>query len=140
MGNQENTTVSVDTELGAVECRKLVFGDYAQLLRSLDKIPKLVADFLYQKEGKTDFNSQEVLAMLPSLAAESLPEVAAIIASATDKDGPFIEKLDLADVIDVTEGILEVNDFDRIVAAIKKLTARRQKAKPVAAATDKSST
>ena len=130
MGNQSITTVKISTELGDVVCHKMAFGDYAQLLRALDKIPKLVSNFIFEKEGKTEFKSEEVLAVLPSIAAEALPELAAVIASATDKDAEFICKLDLADVIEVTDGILQVNDFNRIVEAVKKLMARRQKVKP----------
>ncbi len=139
MGNQP-TTITVQTELGDVLCHKMVFGDYAELLRALDKLPKLVADFIYEKDGKSEFNSQEVLAALPRIAAEALPELAAVLASATDQDGEYIQKLDLGDVVDVAEGILEVNDFDRIVASIKKLAALRQKVKPDKAPQSKSST
>lgn len=138
MGNQ-NTTQTVSTELGDVVCHRLVFGDYAQLLRALDKLPKLVANFIYEKEGKTEFQSSEVLAALPAIMAEALPELAAVLASATDKDADFVCKLDLADVVDLAEGILEVNDFDRIANSIKKLMALRAKAKP-AGANSKTST
>lgn len=130
MGNQTTTTVS--TEQGDVLCHKMVFGDYALLLRALDKLPKLIGDLLYKKEGKdsTEFSQAEIIGNLPLIAAEALPELAAVIASATDKDAEFISKLDLADVVDVVDGVLTVNDVDRIIASIKKLAALRVKAKP----------
>ena len=124
MGDSKQSTVS--TELGEVVVHKMPLSDYAGLLRALDKLPehigKLVKD---NKGGKSDIGRDELIVMLPQLAADSLEELAAVLAVPTDKDAAFIMQLDAADTVELLDAILEVNQFERIVAAVKKMLARR---------------
>lgn len=122
MGTQ--TTVTIKTELGPVEARKMVLGDYAELLRGLNKLPEQVSKLVGEDKAEKGIDRQQLLTLLPTLAAESLPELASVLAIPTDKDGDFIMKLDLPDILELIDGILDVNDFERIQGAIKKLTAR----------------
>lgn len=122
-------TISVRTELGTVEVRKLVFGDYAEIIRALDKLPEKIAGLIEGKKGKgqkaRDLTTEEILKAMPAVVADSFPEVAKILAVATNKDQAFILKLDLADVLDIVSAALELNSIDRIVLAIKKIQALR---------------
>ena len=133
MGDSKTTTVS--TELGDVVVHKMPLNDYAELLRALDKLPEHIGKLVNDKGGK-ELDRSELLMMLPSLAADSLGELAAVLAVPTDKDAEFILKLDPADMLELLDQILEVNQFERIVAAVKKMLARRSgKAKAPANAT-----
>lgn len=124
MGN--SNIITVETELGKVEVHKMPLADYAQLLGALDKLPQHIAE-LVEKTGKKSVDSGTILSMLPSLLADSFQELAAVLAVTTDKDADFILQLDLADVIDIVGGALEVNNFERIQASIKKMQALRAK-------------
>lgn len=116
---------SIDTEFGAVIVRKLALGDYAELLRSIKKLPAEFAAF-FDGNDKKDLNAAKVLAELPTMIADSLPEFVDVLAAATDKDSAFLMQVDLADAMDIVDGLLELNNYSRVVATIKKIMARRQ--------------
>jgi hypothetical protein len=122
MGDSKTTTVS--TELGDVVVHKMPLNDYAELLRALDKLPEHIGKLVDEKGGK-ELDRSQLLMLLPSLAADSLGELAAVMAVPTDKDAAFILQLDPADTLELLDSILEVNQFERIVAAVKKMLARR---------------
>lgn len=126
MGDSKTTTVS--TELGDVLVHKMPLTDYAELLRALDKLPQHIGKLVNDKGGKSDVSREELIMMLPALAADSLEELAAVLSVPTDKDAAFVMQLDAADVVDLLDAILEVNQFERIVAAVKKMLARRSQA------------
>ncbi len=121
----DSKTIVVQTELGEVLVHKMALGDYAQLLRAIDKLPTLLGDII--KRDKKDLTTELILKELPGIAADALPELAGVIAASTDKDGEFIAKLDLPDVMDVLDAALELNDLSRVVNAIKKIQARFRK-------------
>lgn len=120
MGNSK--TIVVPTSEGDVTVKKLALGDYAQVLRSLNQLPAKLADIT--KKDKSELTTEYILEILPGMLADGLPEIAGILAAATDKDADFILQLDLADVMDITAGALELNDVARIVQSIKKIQAR----------------
>ncbi len=134
MGDSKTTTVS--TEHGAVLVHKMPLTDYAVLLRALDKLPKHIGELVKDKGGKSEVSREELIMMLPTLAADSLEELAAVLAVPTDKDAAFVMQLDAADTVELLDAILEVNQFERIVAAVKKMLARRSQA-PAAPAPQK---
>jgi hypothetical protein len=123
MGNSKNMTVS--TELGEVVVHKMLLSEYAELLRALDKLPKHIGKLVSDKGGSNDVNREELVMMLPALAADSLEELASVLSIPTDKDAAFIMGLDGADTIELFDAVLEVNQFERIVSAVKKILARR---------------
>jgi hypothetical protein len=115
-------TIEVNTSAGPVVVKKLAMQDYAELLRTLKTLPKQLGDFI-GGTSKEDLSNNEVLfAKLPEIIADSLPEFCAVLAVASDKDAEFhLKQLDLADNIDVLAAELELNDYKRIVAAVKKI-------------------
>lgn len=119
----DRKTTIVATELGDVTVKKLALGDYAELLVLLGKLPKSLGDLLNQPEGS--LTNEYLISMLPAIIAESLPEVAAILALTTDKDSEFIMQLDLAETTDIFAAAYELNDYTRVVANVKKVMARR---------------
>lgn len=119
-----NKTIEVQTSEGPVTVKKLAMGDYADLLRSLKKLPQELGSFV-QGTSKEDLaNNETILAALPGIVADALPEFCAVLAVATDKDADFhMNELDLADNIDVFAAALELNDYKRIAESIKKIMA-----------------
>lgn len=120
----DSKTITVSTELGEVVVHKMPLSDYAGLLRALDKLPEHIGKLVNDK-GSSEVSREKLIMMLPSLAADSLEELAAVLAVPTDKDAAFVMQLDAADVVELVDSILEVNQFERIVAAVKKMLARR---------------
>lgn len=128
MGNSK--TITVKTEGGDVVVRKLALGDYAALLRALKKLPTEIGKFV-QGNSADDLSNNDVLfSNLPAIIADAIPEFAEVLAVASDKDAKFYLEGDLADAIEVFGAALELNDYSRIVATLKKMTARRPAAVP----------
>lgn len=117
-------TIEVNTSAGPVIVKKLAMQDYAELLRSLKKLPSELGKFI-EGTSKEDLQNNETLfSALPAIVADALPEFCAVLAVTSDKDAEFLlQELDLADNIDVLAAALELNDYKRIAAAIKKIMA-----------------
>lgn len=117
-------TIEVQTSAGPVIVKKLAMADYADLLRALKKLPAELGKFI-EGTSKEDLQDTGTLMQnLPGIIADALPEFCAVLATASDKDADFhLKELDLADNIDVFAAALELNDYKRITAAIKKIMA-----------------
>lgn len=117
-------TIEVQTSAGPVVVKKLAMKDYAELLRSLKQLPQELGKFI-EGTSKEDLAKNETMfSALPAIVADALPEFCAVLAVATDKDAEYhLNELDLADNIDVFAAALELNDYKRIVAAVKKIMA-----------------
>jgi hypothetical protein len=102
----DSKTIIITTDVGEVTVRKLALGDYANFLRALKKLPKLILDIT--KNDKEKLTNEYIISILPQIAADELPEFAGVIASATDKDSDFILQLDLAETLDVADAVLEL--------------------------------
>lgn len=125
MGDSKN--ISVETELGVVQVHKMPLKDYAELLRALKNLPQIIAKFTDKDVNIDSLSETETLDLIRDLLIESWDDLIAIVAVPTDKDAEFLGRLDGADAIDVIDAILELNDIMRIVAAVKKILARRAK-------------
>lgn len=123
MGNSK--TLTVKTEGGDVVVRKLALGDYAALLRALKKLPTEVGKFVEGNSAESLQDNGVLMANLPAIIADAIPEAAEVLAIVSDKDTQFYLDADLADCIDVFGAALELNDYNRITASIKKVTARK---------------
>lgn len=112
--------------------RKMALGDYAGVLRALDKLPKAIAEIT--KRDDKDITNDYILSILPQLLADHLDELAAILATATDRDAEFFTKeLDLAEAVEVFAAIFELNDYSKVATVVKKLMAARQPKNPASA-------
>lgn len=117
-------TIEVQTSAGPVVVKKLAMGDYAELLRAFKKLPGEVAKFMGDNESEDLKNNDTWIIGLPTIIADALPEFCAVLAVASDKDADFhLNELDLADNIDVFAAALELNDYKRVIAAVKKIMA-----------------
>lgn len=97
-----------------ITARKLVIRDFAEVMRRLGDLPKRL-------EGIDTDTTDGFLKALPTLIADSLPELASIIALATDADEEQVMDLDLADFTALVASILEVNRYEEIMAFLGKI-------------------
>lgn len=123
MGNSK--TITVKTEGGDVVVRKLALGDYAALLRALKKLPTEMGKFIEGNSADSLKDNDVLFSQLPAIIADAIPEFAEVLAVASDKDAKFYLDGDLADALEVFAAALQLNDYSRIVATLKKMTARR---------------
>lgn len=110
-------TVTIQLEAGELEISRLPLGQYAELLKALETLPGQLAGF-------SELESDQLIAKLPAIIGNSLPEVMKIIAIAAHMKQEDVEALSLDETIDVLVAIFEVNKVQKIVESIKKLTAR----------------
>lgn len=133
-------SVKVQTAQGPVTVKKLALAEYAELIRALRNLP---AEFANLFQSGKDISQQAVLFReLPNIIADSFPDFIAVISIGTDQEEETISKLDLAEALEIVEAMLEVNNYQKIVATVKKIMARgaiqeqteeaKQKAKPAA--------
>lgn len=128
-----DSTISVKTEFGEVKVHKMPLSDYAELLKAMDTIPQSFLKFIKTQDDSKlqEMENSEFITILPAFLAESWGDLIKIVAVPTDKDAEFMARLDLADAVDVVGAILELNDIPRIIEAIKKMQALKNKlAKP----------
>lgn len=119
------TEQTVETGAGPVVVRKLALKDYSEFIRSLRKLPGGLAQLF--KSGKDVKDMAVIFEELPEILAEGFPDFINLIAVATDKPVEFFDdpNFGLADAIDVVQVALELNDYERVIASIKKIMARR---------------
>jgi hypothetical protein len=118
--------VTVETDAGPVQVRKLALYDYAELLRALKKLPQEVGKFIESNSAEDLKNNETLFAVMPGLVADALPEFCAVLSCCTDKDADFHgRELDLADNLEILAAALSLNDYQKIMGAIKKIRAPR---------------
>lgn len=139
MGNSSESTalgaskiIVVPTEDGDVIVRRLALGEYAGLLRAFKKLPGELGQFI-DGSGESDFKNSSTAEMiqrlLPVLEGSWL-DLVGILALPTDKDEAFIAELDAGDAMEVLAAMLELNNYRKVLSAIKKLRALGQTEKP----------
>lgn len=121
----DSNTLTVKTKLGEVNVHEMPLRDYAELLRALERLPEIIGKFT--KSDIKDLSEAETFDMIRDVLTESWDDLINLIAVPTDKDGEFLGSINGADAIDVIDAVLELNDIPRIIAAVKKIWARRAK-------------
>jgi hypothetical protein len=127
MGDSNSKEITVKTELGDVVVHKMPLSDYAELLRALSTLPKKLGELIGGVGDIKQMADTDFLVMLPGIIADSWNDLGSLLAVPTDKDAAFLMQLDGADAVDVIDAIMELNDFVRIVNAVKKMLARQAK-------------
>lgn len=98
---------------------KLPLKRYVELLKSIQELPKHLIGF----DG---LPNEQILAKLPTVVAEAMPEIVHILSLASDLKEEEIYELPLDEVVEVFAAVIEENKFTQIVDRIKKATARPQ--------------
>ncbi len=124
--------IPVETEFGTVLVRRLPLIGYAELLRAVRKLPKELGDFVdgTDEEKFKDSSTAETIELLMPVLESSWSDFVGIIAVPTDKDAEFIGNLDAGDAIEVFIAILDLNNYAKVISAIKKLRARGKANQP----------
>ena len=117
------TTQIVETTIGPIEVRKLALNDYAELLKMLQELPKKFGAFIEGKSAEELKDTNTIYSVLPDLIGDAIPEFSRIIAFVSNKSPEEVQSLDLADAVDVVVAILELNDIQRVIESIKKISA-----------------
>lgn len=100
-----------------VKVAKLPIGKYAELLRAFRELPKKVA-------GLDKLDNETIIAQLPNLVEQALPEFLDMLAVATPLKSEDLAKLGLDEIIDLTLAVVEVNRYKQVFDKIKKALAR----------------
>lgn len=111
-----------------VTVRRLALGDYAELLRAVKKLPQELTQFIDDspESDLKDLDLKEFIPRFLPMLADSWDELAAVLAVPTDRDAEFfLKEVDLPDGLEVLTTALELNNYKRVVNAVKKLTARK---------------
>lgn len=102
-----------------IEVAKLPIGKYAELLKAIKELPKHVGGL----QGKTN---DEILATLPMIISEALPDFIGILMIATPLKRQEIEAMGLDEVTRVVLAVIEVNNYREVYENIKKAMARQE--------------
>jgi len=110
-------TITVQTDAGEIQIAKLPIGRYAELLKAIKELPKHV-------KGMDKMTNDEILAMLPTLIGEALPDFIGILTIATPLKAEQIEAMGLDEVTRVVLAVVEVNNYREVYDNVKKVMAR----------------
>ncbi len=98
---------------------KLPIGRYAELLAAIQELPK-------KFKGFTELKTEEIVAIIPQLIGECLPDVLRIIQVSTTLEMEQINALGLSEVVEILVTIFEVNNYQKVFEQIKKVVAHQQ--------------
>lgn len=115
---RRNITVKLDDQ--EIEVKKLPIGKYAELLQAVQEFPKHIQQF----QGA---NEELLISVLPTMIAESLPDVVRVVAIATPLKPEEVEQLGLDELTRVIVAVFEVNNYQEVYENIKKVMAQSQK-------------
>jgi hypothetical protein len=102
-----------------VEVSKLPLGKYAELLKALKELPKKVPEL-------SKMPTNEIIAKLPALIGDCLPDIINILNIATDLKVEEINELGLDETTRLVMAIVEVNNFGEVFENIKKVMSLPQ--------------
>lgn len=100
--------------------RKLPLGKVINLLQTIEKLPKEIADI-------DKMNESEILQNIAQLVALAIPQFIGVIAEAIDDEkitqAVILEEFGFDDIVEVVFTILQVNNVVKIFQTIKKMQA-----------------
>lgn len=109
-------TIKVKLDEKTVEISKLPLGKYADLLKALKQLPRLLKDF----QGKSN---DEIVERLPIIIGESFDDFIGILVIATDLQPEELKLLGLDEVVRLILAVFEVNNYQEVYKNIKKVTS-----------------
>lgn len=99
-----------------VEVKKLPIGGYSDLIKAIKRLPKHLVKF-------ENLDRNKIVAILPDVAADSLPDLVGLIAVAVDMQKDEVNALGLHEVIALIEAFFDVNQYDKVAESVKKVLA-----------------
>lgn len=116
-------TIKVELDNKTVTIEKMPLGKYAEVLTLINQLPEKIG-------GLENLTSDEIFKKLPSIIATSLPEVVNILSVATGLTVEAVNALGLDEVVKLTVGVYEVNNYRDIIERIKKAARPLETGKP----------
>lgn len=114
----KSKTITINEQ--EVEIKKMAVGQFAKLMLAIEKLPDIVLkNFSLEDAQKLDINS--LLVKLPPVLASSQDELFKVVEVASGIKKKDIEELDFEEFFDVIAAVFELNNFNAIVAKVKKL-------------------
>lgn len=111
--------MKVTLENSELEVKKLPIGRYKELLDVFKSLASKLSVFV----GRTN---KEIMGLLPQLIVDNLPEALQIISIGTAMPMEEVEKLGLAECIELIEAIYQVNKYAEVYEKIKKASTLLQ--------------
>jgi hypothetical protein len=99
-----------------IDVKKLPIGDYVDLIKSVKKLPQHIVKL-------DNLSSDKIVAIIPDLIGESLPDLLEVLAVAVKMPIDKITPLGLHEIIRLIEAFFKVNKYDEIGEVIKKALA-----------------
>ncbi len=109
--------MKIKLENKTIEVKKLPLGKYAELLKALEELPKTIA-------GLDGFENDKIIELIPTIIANSLPELIRIICIATPLTEDEVADMGLDETVDVVLAVIKVNNYQAIFDKIKNLKAQ----------------
>lgn len=110
-------TVKLETK--TLEISKLPLGKYADLLKAIKKLPTQIGDV-------TNLNNDEIIAKLPFMMGEAMPDFIEIIKIGANLTEEEAQALSLDEAVEIVIAIAKVNKFADLWEKAKKAIARFQ--------------
>lgn len=116
----------ITTEEGVkISVKRLVVEDFAKILKQVKSLPEKIVDINTE-------STDQLIASLPGIIADFLPELSEILAACTNTTAEEIRKLDLSELTELTYLSLTVNKYDRIMDFLGKIKSVTRREKVVA--------
>lgn len=123
----QSQTVEIDS--GTVIVRKLPLRDYAAFFNLVGKLSKDIAEVIDRPEADLKDTAKLIEAMVP-IFVNAVEPTAQLLALVSDKEQEFYLEAGLDENLTVLAAGLEVNNYEKIVEAVKKVMAQVVKTKP----------
>ena len=114
--------MKIKLENKTIEVSKLPLGKYAELLKALEELPKVLADM-------GDIDNDKLIKLLPSIIAKSLPDFVRMICIATPLEEDEVNLISLDEAVDIVLAVVKVNNYQGIFDKVKNLKAQTPETK-----------
>ena len=105
-------------EVNGFKIKKLVLGDYIFALEKVERIFGVINEI-------DEITEKELLANMGKILSGALPDVAEILAIASDSSKEEIYKQDMVTIIKMAKAFLQVNDFFLVIQEIKSFSLKK---------------
>jgi hypothetical protein len=109
--------ITIKLDSGDRVIRKLPIKKYSELFLALQNVPELFENF-------DKLNQESILEQLPTLFAKATPDVIKIVAIMAEMPVEEAEELGFDEATDIFLASIEVNNYEKVFANIKKIMAR----------------
>lgn len=103
-----------------IDIKPLPLGKYAELMKALDKLPEKFSSF-------AGVDNNQAIKLIPSLIADSLPEMTKILSIGSGMSEEEIINMNLEEATDLFLAIYKANNYSEIFNKVKKVFTQPKK-------------